>query len=308
MLEPTISQSKANAANRPNLSGYVAVLVATALWATSGIFIKFIVASSGVTALALSFYRNLFAFALLLVTIAVLRPGLLQVQRRDLPWLATLGGIMGVLTIVWALGVLLNGVAITTVQLAATPAIVAVVAWLIWREPLTRNKILAIVLTFAGTVLVTGLGAVSEAQLTLPGLLVGFSTPCAYAAWNLVGKKVGKDCSALTTLTYTFGFAALVLFPFQFFTPRPWPVPPIAWLWFAGLVGLGTAIPFPVYFFALGRLPASVASILAMTEIPIVSIYAYFLLGERMSPDQVVGAVLVVAGVSLLSGRKRRYR
>jgi len=305
MPEPTVSPSRADTANRPNVSDYVAVLVATALWATSGVFIKFIVASSGITALALSFWRNLFSFVLLFGGIAVLRPVLLHVQRRNLPWLATLGGIIGVLNIVWTLSVLLNGVAITTVQLAAMPAIVAVVAWLIWREALTWNKILAIALTFAGTVLVTGLGAVSEAQLTLPGLLVGFSTPCTYAAWNLVGKKVGKDCSVLTTLTYTFGFAALVLFPFQFFTPQPWPVPPIAWLWFAGLVGLATAIPFPVYFFALGQLPASVASILAMTEIPIAYVYAYFLLGERMSPDQVLGAGLVVAGISLLSGRKR---
>jgi drug/metabolite transporter (DMT)-like permease len=283
------------------VSGFVAVLVATALWGTSGVFIKFIVASSGATALALSFWRNLFSFVLLLGGLAVLRPVLLNVQRRDLPWLATLGGIMGMLTVVWTIAVLLNGVAITTVQLAATPAIVAVVAWLIWRESLTWNKILAIVLTFAGTVLVTGLGAVSDAQVTLPGLLIGFSTPCAYAAWNLVG----KDCSALTTLTYTFGFAALVLLPFQFFTPQPWPVAPVAWLWFAGLVGLATAIPFPVYFFALGQLPASIASILAMTEIPFVSVYAYFLLGERMSSDQVLGAVLVVAGVSLLSWRRR---
>jgi len=106
-------------------------------------------------------------------------------------------------------------------------------------------------------------------------------------------------------LAYTFGFATLVLFPFQFFTPQPWPVPPIAWLWFAGLVGVATIIPFPVYIFGLGRLPASVASILAMFEIPVVSVYAYFLLGEEMSADRVLGTALVVAGVSLLSWRKR---
>jgi len=200
MPEPTISQSRAEAANRPNVSGYVAVLAATVLWGTSGVFIKFIVASSDVTALALAFWRDLFAFIVLLAGMAVLRPALLRVQRRDLPWLAALGGIMGVLNIVWTLAVLLNGVAVTGVQLAAMPAIVAVVAWLIWREPLTWNKILAIALTFAGTVLVSGLGVLSQAQLTLPGLLVGFSTPCAYAAWNLVGKKVREGCNALTTL------------------------------------------------------------------------------------------------------------
>ena len=112
-------------------------------------------------------------------------------------------------------------------------------------------------------------------------------------------------CSSFTTWVYAFGFSAPVLFPFQFATKQPWPVSPVVCLWFAGLVILSTAIPFPIYAFGLGRLPASVATILAMTEVPIVSVYAYFLLGERMSSDQILGAVLVVIGVLLLSWRRR---
>jgi drug/metabolite transporter (DMT)-like permease len=44
-----------------------------------------------------------------------------------------------------------------------------------------------------------------------------------------------------------------------------------------------------------------------MTEIPIVAVYAYFILGERLTPDQFLGAALVVAGVLMLTwpGRKR---
>jgi DME family drug/metabolite transporter len=272
----------------------------------SGIFVKLVVASSDVTSLALAFWRDLSTFLVLLTGVGLLHPAWLRVRRRDLPWLIGLGASLGIFHVFWNLGVLLNGAAVATVQQAAMPAIVTVAAWLIWREPLTWNKILAIVLTFVGTVLVSGLDVLGQAELTLIGLLVGLGIPFTYASWNLFGKKVRQRYSPLTILTYGFGFGALALLPFQFFTPQPWPVPPLSWLWFAGLILVSTILPFSAYTFALGQLPASVASILAMTEIPIVAVYAYFLLDEQMTGDQVLGALLVIGGVLFLSWRGRR--
>lgn len=288
-----------------SLSGYLAVLLATACWGTSGIFVKFVVAASGVSALALAFWRDLTTFLVLLLGLILLCPSQLKIERRDLIWLMALGASFGIFHVFWNLGVLLNGAAVATVQQAAMPAIVAVAALLIWGEPLTGRKILAIVLTFVGTVLVSGVGVLGEAELTLGGFFVGLGIPFAYAGWNLFGKKVRSDYSPLTALTYGFGFGALVLLPFQFFTPQPWPVPPSTFLWFAGLIGIATIVAFSVYTFALGRLQASVASILAMAEIPIVAVYAYFLLEERMTIDQGIGAVLVVAGVLMLYRRRQ---
>ena len=99
-----------------------------------------------------------------------------------------------------------------------------------------------------------------------------------------------------------------MLLPFQFFTPQPWPIPASAWLWFTGLIGSPTIMAFLLYTFALGRLPASVVSILAMAEIPIVSICAYFLLDEQMSADQILGAVLIISGVLVLSWRRNAFK
>jgi DME family drug/metabolite transporter len=298
------------------VAGYLAVLATTTCWATSGIFVQFVVADSDVSALALAFWRDLFTFLVLLVGVGALRPDLLRVRRRDLSWLIGMGASLGTFHVFWNLGVLLNGAAVATVQQAAMPIIVAVVAWVIWREPLTWNKILAIVLTFVGTVLVSGLYVAdadiadadvrSQAELTLAGLLAGMGIPFTYAAWTLFAKKAREQYGPLTILTFGFGFGALALFPFQFFTPQPWPVPGLSWLWFAGLIAISTILPFTLYTFGLGRLPASVVSILAMTEIPIVAVYAYFILGERMSADQILGSVLVVGGILLLSRRGRQ--
>ncbi|MGD8968530.1 MAG: DMT family transporter [Anaerolineae bacterium] len=285
--------------------GYLAVLLASACWATSALFVKLILTSTQVSALALAFWRDVSTFSAFFIGLAVLRPTLLRVSRRDLPWLAAMGGALGIFHVFWNLGVFLNGAAVATVQQAAMPAIVAAAAWAIWREPLTWWKVLAIVLTFVGTVLVSGLGVLGEAEFTLSGFVVGLGIPIGYAAWNLLGKQARGNHAPPTVLVYAFSFAALVLLPFQFFTPQPWPVPPSVLLYLVGLVLVTGVAGFTIYTFALGRLQASIATILAMSEIPFVAIYAFAILGERISALQSVGAVLVVVGVLLLFGQKQ---
>jgi DME family drug/metabolite transporter len=307
--EPTTTPASSAAAlpGQPGL-GTLAVVFAAACWGTSGIFVKLVAAEVEISALALAFWRDTTSFLVLLISLRLFRPGWLRVERSDLPWLVALGGSLGIFHVFWNLGVFLNGAAVATVQQAAMPAIVTVVAWLIWSESLTWSKIAAILLTFAGTVLVSGLEVLGQAQLSLGGLLIGLGIPVTYAAWNLFGKKVRQTYNPFTTLTYAFGFGALVLLPFQFFTPQPWPVPPAGLLWFAALIAISTLIPFSVYTFALGRLPASVATILGMSEIAFVAVYAYLLLGERLSPSQILGAVLVVCGALLLSVHRWQRR
>jgi drug/metabolite transporter (DMT)-like permease len=310
MTESTTRESEAEAPAHSDLLGSLAVLFAAACWGLSGVFVKLVSAEVEISALALAFWRDITTFVVLLVGIGVFRPAWLRIRRRDLRWLIGLGASLGIFHVFWNLAVFLSGAAVATVQQAAMPAIVAVAAWLLWRERLTWSKVAAIFLTFVGTVLVSGLGVVIRqgAGLSLGGLLVGLAVPVTYASWNLFGKKVRETYNPFTTLTYAFGFGALVLLPLQFFTPQPWPVPSSALLWFAGLIAVATIIPFSVYTFALGRLPASVATILAMSEIAFVAAYAYVLLGERLTASQILGGVLVVGGVLLLSWHRWRER
>jgi drug/metabolite transporter, DME family len=297
------TQSQPEVKARPDLVASLAVLLAAACWGTSGIFVKFVAAETEVSALALAFWRDLSTFAVLAGALVFLRPSWLRVRRADVRWLAAMGASLGTFHVFWNLAVMLNGAAVATVQQSAMPAIVAVVAWLIWREPLTWIKIVAILLAFVGTILVSGPDLLSGAQLSLGGLLIGLGTPITYAAWTLFGKKARVDYNPITTLTYAFGFGALVLLPVQFFIPQPFPVSTTALLWFAALIGLSTIVSFSAYTWALGRLPASVASILVMSEIAFVAFYAVVLLGERLTSGQVLGAALVLGGVLLLTWR-----
>jgi len=288
--------------------GYLLVLVAAVTWSTSGLFVRLTVAAGGFSALSLAFWRDLFTFLCLLAALALFRPGWLRVARRDLPWLAALGGIgVGTFHLLFNLSILYIGYAVTTVLLYSSPAFVTLMAWLIWREPLTRNKVVAILLALAGSVLVAGWQELKGVHLTAGSLILGLGAALIYGTFSLFGRQVARRYSPWTVLTYGFGFAALVLLPFQFGTPFPWPVPSRALLWLAALVGVATIVPFSAYLGGLRRLPVSVASILSASEIAFGLVLAYLVFGEQLRNWQFLGAGLVVAAVVLVAvGRERR--
>jgi DME family drug/metabolite transporter len=284
--------------------GYLLVLLAAALWSTSGAFIRWILAGSGFSALSLAFWRDLTTFACLLAGLAGLRREWLHVERRDLPWLAALGAIsVGAFHVLWNMAVVQIGYAVATILLYSAPVFVAIVARLVWREPLTRYKVLAIVMALAGCVLVAGPERLKAVELTAGGLVLGLVTALAYSSFSLFGRPLARRYSPWTVLTYGFGFGALVLLPFQFAAGLPRPVPATTWLWFAALVGLATILPFGAYLASLRRLPVSVASIMAASEVAFGTFLAYVLFGEQLQGWQFLGAALVVAGVILISSR-----
>jgi drug/metabolite transporter, DME family len=284
-------------------TGTIAVLFAAAWWATSGLFVKYISSQASISPIALAFWRDLLTCLTLLICVGFGQPAALRIRRGDLPRLALMGASLGAFHVFWNMAVLLNGAAVATVQQAATPAIVVLVARVAWHEPLTWRKLAAISLVFFGTILVSGIGGAGQAQVTLVGMAVGVCLPLAYAGWTLFGKNVRGPYNPLVMLTYGFAFAALTLLPLQFFVEQPTSVPIPFWFGFAGWIAQ-TIIAFGAYLFGLAKLPAGVASIVAMSEIVFVGFYAYFLLGERLGVIQIVGVALVVSGVLFLVQRK----
>jgi drug/metabolite transporter (DMT)-like permease len=285
------------------------VVLATACWSTSGLFVTLIINGSDISPLGLAFWRDLATFTCLLVGLALLRPALLRVRRPDLPWLAAMGAIsIGLFHVMWNTAVLIDGVAVATVFQSNAPIFVTIMAWLLWREPLTRHKIGAVGLALIGTILISRLDGAGQTQLTPFGLLVGLGLPVAYGAFSLFGKKLVGDYSSWTILFYAFGFGALTLLPFQIGTAVPWPLALPVLGSFAGLVLVATISGFALYTTGLRRLQASVAVIAATTEVPFAAIVSYAALGERLDGWQVLGAILVISGVILLSWPRLRLQ
>jgi DME family drug/metabolite transporter len=291
-------------------TGLVLVVLATACWSTSGLFISLVVRGSGISPWGLAFWRDVGTFTCLLLVVLLLgSQARLRVKRRDLPWLAAMGIIsIGLFHVMWNMAVLINGVSVATVIQANAPIFVTVMAWLLWREPLTRRKITAIILAFVGTVLIARLDGLGATQITLFGLVIALTAAFAYGGFSLFGKKLVGDYSPWTILLYVFGFGALILLPFQIRIPIPWPLPPQVLGWYAGLILLSTICGFALYTTGLRHLQASVAAIVATTEVLFAAMVSYIALGERLDGWQILGAVSVVSGVILLSWQPGAFK
>jgi drug/metabolite transporter (DMT)-like permease len=121
------------------------------------------------------------------------------------------------------------------------------------------------------------------------------------AFYSLFGKLSAPSHSPWTATTYSFGFGAF----FLLLTQRPVQLismgnAPLGWLTLL-ILGAGPTLGgYALYTASLGHLPVSVASLIATLEPVITAVMAFFLLGERLSTIQVMGALLIILGVIIL--------
>ena len=283
--------------------GVALVVLATIFWSSSGIFISFIMEGSDLSAVGLAFWRDLSTFLVLLIGIVVTNPKRLHVKKSDLPWLAAMGAIsIGIFHILWNNAVVMIGASLATVIQCNAPIFVTIMAYFVFQEAITSHKLTAIALAVVGTVLVSGLvGNSGEWKIVPIGLLIALGSAVLYGTFSLFGKKISGEYSPWTILLYVFGFGTIALFLYQLGTPDPWPSSPAIIPWFAGLVLISTIAGFASYTSGLQKLPASTASITAMTEILFASVMAYIFLGERLDVWQILGAILITSGVVIVS-------
>ena len=282
--------------------GYLLVTGAAALWGMLVIFYHNLVGIYGIAPLEVAFLRAMVSALILGAALALWRPALLRLQLCDLPLFLAFG-LFGVATffIVYVYAIRLTGGATAAVLLYTAPAWVTVVAWRAFGEPLTRVKLIALGLSFAGCALVARAYDPAQLRLNLPGILLGLASGLTYGLYTLFNKRAVQRYSSWTVVFYALSFGGLAMAPWQ--SParliavlsQPGPI-----LWLLGLIAGPTLGAYWLLGKSLERLPASVVSIGATSEPVIAAVLAWVFLGQNLAPVQVIGGGAVLAGVLLL--------
>ncbi len=284
----------------------------TLIWSFTAIFIRYITVNFNMPPLLLAFWRDLFVSVTLFVIISIYKPDLLRVPPRDLVFMAFYGLTILLLNVTWTISVDLNGAAIATVVVYSSPAITAIVGWRYFKERLDRIKILAILLAILGTVLVSGAYDPAMWKLNLLGVMAGLVSGVGFAAYSLMGKASSlRKINPWSAMLYGFAWATLFLLVVNLVLPdasgavssRNFLWLGDAWLGWVALVllAVGPSIGgYGLYTVSLGYLPSAVANLIATLEPVLTAILAYFLLSERMGVPQLLGGLLVIAGVIAL--------
>ena len=189
------------------------------------------------------------------------------------------------------------------ILLYTSPIWIMLMSVLFFHEKLTGRKILALVLAFAGCVLVSG---VSGEGLSLKGLLIGLGSGLGYGLYSILGTVALRRYSPCTVTTYTFVFAAvgswLICRPADMFAKFAAAENLPGLILFCFLTALVTAvIPFLAYTLGLRTVEASRAGILATVEPMVATLFGILVFSEPLTLLSGIGMLLILAAVVLLN-------
>lgn len=277
----------------------IAVVVAAACFGTLAILTTMVYAY-GVQPLPLLAWRFALSALLLFGYLALRRPSTILVPARDLgrySMLALMG--YGAASICFFFALKFADASVVAVLLYTYPAMVALAEAALGQRPFTRLRLLAVMLAFAGCVLVLDPFTPENAVGPL-GVALGLGAAIGYSVFNMLSHRWLPGRSRTVLMAYTFGIASIGIAAITLLTGGSLAV--LAWTYQVWLL-LGAIVIFPtflaviLYLRGIQHLGPSQAAILSTFEPIFTILMAAAVLGERLSPIQWAGAALVGAGV-----------
>jgi drug/metabolite transporter (DMT)-like permease len=270
----------------------------------SAIFVRWANAPGIVT----SFYRM--AIAALLMVLPFARGAFSEgrLSPAGILW-ALLGGLFFALDLgLWASGVMLSGATTPTLLANMAPIWVGLGAMLFFREQLGFTFWGGLMLALAGAVIVLGVDLNRGVSLGL-GSSLGLIASLFYGGYYLIMQRARAHLDSITSFwIVTFCGTLALLLANVILGQRLTGYPPSTYFNFLGAGVVTQVIGYMAITYVLGHLPASFIAPVMLGQPVMTAVLAYPLLGEPLSPLQMVGGVGVLAGIYLVrQGRERNH-
>jgi len=287
--------------------GFMFASLAALCWALANILMK-VLLDANVPPFELVGMRNVFAFAFVIALVGLARPRHLVVRKGDLLYLGLYGTLSwAIAPAVGAWSVKLNPVAVAVLLLYTSPLFT--LAWLACsgRERVRRYEIVAAFIVLGGVTLVARVYDPLAALVDWPAIAVGLAAAMGFALFTVMGKHGVARLHPWTILVYGLAFGSGFWLsagtPVSFITANYAP-----WVWVATsvLAILTGVVTIGFYLLALRAIGAAEANVTASLEPVLTMALAFSLLGERLEPGQLVGAGILIGGVTYLQGSGMR--
>jgi len=290
--EATIVTKQAVAESR--VAAYLALVAGIVCIAWSAIFVRW----TDIPGPASAFYRMLIPAMVLLPTFATDRKRERVTSRS---WMIIgLGGLFFALDLaLYNTAILRTSAANATLLGNNTPIVVGLLTWMVFRRRPQPAFWLGLILAICGSVVILWADLARHAPFGV-GDVMALGAAACFAVYLLATEKVRTTTSTLTFLRLSMIASTLVLLLLNFTMGISLRLPQRHTWW--ALLGLGLVSQLGGYLaltYALGHLPATITSISLLTQGPLTAAMAAVLLGEPLTPPQIVGGALVLSGVAL---------
>ncbi len=183
------------------------------------------------------------------------------------------------------------------------PIIVVALTPILFKEKITPKKIIALAITFVGTLLISS--NVLETGIEATGLICAILSAFFYASMVLFNKK-SEHVKGMENSVIQLFICTLVVVSYVYLKQgldiniKQSDIIPIIWL---GAINTGFCCF--LYFSSMTRLPVQTVAICGYLEPVSAVVFSYFVLAERMTHTQILGALLIILGAIYCEYRKR---
>jgi DME family drug/metabolite transporter len=286
------------------------MLAAAVLFGTTGTAQAFGPATAN--PLSVGAVRQVIGGSVLLVIVLV---WWLRVHGRRLPrwsgkvgWLVLAGACVMAFQATFFFGTRINGVAVgTVIALGSSPLFAGLFEWLRGRRP-TRRWLAATGVAVVGILLLSG--AIGQAVALQPaGVLASLVAGAGYAGYAVsAGKVVQQGVSAVPATAAIVGTSGLIGAAVLPFTDNSWLAEPrglAVALWMGAVT---VVVAYLLMGAALRHLPSSTAMTIGLAEPLTAATLGVAVLGETLTPLQLVGVLLVLGGIVIAGTGKAGTR
>ena len=205
----------------------------------------------------------------------------------------------------WAIFIL--GLAFTDVIKAifftkVEPYFVLLFHWFVYKEKVKLKHLILLAIHITGAILLSiGGKSTGFGRAQLGDLLVIISMACSSLSY-IPAAKLSRAMGAIKINTIMLFAGALIFLPFAFIfsTPTGW-VSTRGWVYLLGYSVLFSSIGLTLWFASLKTVKSWIVSSLRALG-PLIGVpFAYFLLGETLTPVQLIGGLIVLTTSFLIA-------
>ncbi len=243
--------------------------------------------------------------------VALALPFLMLLSRHQVPRFFAPGGGRTALALclcglafagdlaVWHYAIGFTTVANATLLANLAPVFVALVAWLVYRQALSRLFLTGLVLTIAGAGLLSA-GSASFGAGHMFGDFLGVVTAIFYAAYQLSVARLRKDFSALTIMTWSTLATAIPLLAMALAVGEALlPDTILGWASLFGIALISHVAGQSLIAYSFAALPLTFSSLSLLIQPIAAAFLAWALLAETLSWLHLAGTALALVGIYL---------
>ena len=276
------------------------------MWGSAGIFVRTLT-NLGMDAYTIVATRVIVAVILMFIWLAISAPACLKIKLKD-AWIFFVTGMIGMFAINLCYNLAIRDVTLSlaAVLLSMSPIFVLVLAAILFKEKITKRKLICMLLALAGCVFVSGIFETGAGmQWSVRGILLGLLAAFFYAIYSLISKAVmKKGYHAFTITFYSLVFVMLVVLPITdweitFEVVKTGGIKMILFMILHSLCA--SVLSYVLFTVSLNHIDAGKASILAACEPIAAMIFGAIFFAEVPTILSICGLILAILAITIMS-------